>query len=151
MAHLSLWQPAYHSNTNKSTEGRTNREKQMNKQTKKNKIGKSTHLGLRHPSHLATPDVLSVLIVSPKDLSPEITIMSIPPGRLVLRQLKFFYPVTRMVPPLQVKSTSLSLLSGTRPLGQWPSQVNCRVGPHGQHPGRQLAFPSNPIIHPRNS
>ena len=123
----------------------------MNKQTKKTKTkkGKSTHLGLRHPSHLATPHVLSVLIVSPKDLSPEITTMSIPPGRLVLRPLKFFYPVTRTVPPLQVKSTSLSLLSGTRPLGQWPSQVNCRVGPHGQQPGRQPAFPSNPIIHPR--
>ena len=46
----------------------------MNKQTKKTKTkkGKSTHLGLRHPSHLATPHVLSVLIVSPKDLSPEI-------------------------------------------------------------------------------
>ena len=65
----------------------------MNKQKKKNKIGKSTHLGLRHPSHFATPDVLSVLIVSPKDLSPEITTMSIPPGRLVLPPLKFFYPV----------------------------------------------------------
>ena len=121
----------------------------MNEQTNKNKIGKLTHLGLRHPSHLATPHVLSVLIVSPKDLSPEITTMSIPPGRLLLRPLKFFYPVTRTVPPLQVKSTSLSLLSGTRPLGQWPSQVNCRVGPHGRQPGRQPAFPSNPIIHPR--
>ena len=121
----------------------------MNKQTKKNKIGKSTHLGLRHPSHLATPHILSVLIVSPKDLSPEITTMSIPTERLALRLLKFFYPVTCMVPPLQVKPTSLSFLSGTRPLGQWPSQVNCRVGPHRLHPERQPAFPSNPIIHPR--
>ena len=51
----------------------TNKEKQTNTQTKKNKIGNSTHLGLRHPSHLATPNILSVLIVSPKDLSPEIT------------------------------------------------------------------------------
>ena len=64
--------------------------KQTNKptKTKKNKFGKSTHLGLRHPSHLATPDILSVLIVSPKDLSPETTTMSIPPGRLFLRLLK---------------------------------------------------------------
>ena len=122
----------------------------MNKQTNKKKIGKSTHLGLRHSSHLATPDVFSVLIVSPKDLPPEITTMSIPPGRLVLPPLKILLScLTRVVPPLQVKSTSLSLLSGTRPLGQWPSQVNCRVGPHGLHPGRQPAFPSNPIIHPR--
>ena len=127
-------------NKQRKTNGQTNKERNK---------GKSTDLGLRHPSHLATPHVLSVLIVSPKDLSPEITTMSIPPGRLVLRPLKFFYPETLMVPPLQVKSTSLSLLSGTRPLGQWPSQVNCRVGPHGQQPGRQPAFPSNPIIHPR--
>ena len=116
---------------------RTNQ--QRGEQTKKNKIGKSTHLGLRHPSHLATPHILSVLIVSPKDLSPEITTMSIPPGRLVLPPLKLFYPVTRVVPPLQVKSTSLSLLSGTRPLGQWSSQVNCRVGPHRRHLAREAA------------
>ena len=134
--------------TNQQRKEQTEKNKQSNSKNK-NKIGKSTHLGFRHPSHFATPHVLSVLIVSPKDLSPEITTMSIPPGRLVLRLLKFFYPVPRMVPPLQVKFTSLSLLSGMRPLGQWPSQVNCRVGPHGQQPGRQPAIPSNPIIHPR--